>query len=129
MLRGRREQGKSILRMLTRSLPGILEFPYRLGRLYFQEGNTRLALREFETILKKDPLDFEAIKLALACYRDLNDFIGEGRLIQSVLKKGDRGFRGWMLARLAGWPGPDSDLIFSDGFDSGNTTNWTLTVP
>ena len=31
----------------------------------------------------------------------------------------------WMLARLAGWPGPDADLIFADGFESGDTSAWT----
>ncbi len=31
----------------------------------------------------------------------------------------------WMLARLAGWPGPDADLIFADGFESGDTSAGT----
>ena len=30
----------------------------------------------------------------------------------------------WMLARLAGWPGPDADVIFADGFESGDTSAW-----
>jgi hypothetical protein len=30
----------------------------------------------------------------------------------------------WMMARLAGWPGPDGDEIFSDGFESGDTGAW-----
>lgn len=35
----------------------------------------------------------------------------------------------WMLARLAGWPGPDADLIFADGFESGNMSGWSEQVP
>jgi hypothetical protein len=35
----------------------------------------------------------------------------------------------WMLARLAGWPGPDGDLIFADGFDSGTTDYWSIVTP
>ena len=34
----------------------------------------------------------------------------------------------WMLARLAGWEGPD-DVVFSDGFESGDTTEWSTAIP
>jgi hypothetical protein len=33
----------------------------------------------------------------------------------------------WMMARLAGWDGA-ADQIFSDGFESGNTSDWSTTV-
>ena len=33
----------------------------------------------------------------------------------------------WMLARLAGWPGPG--LLFGDGFESGDTSEWSVIVP
>jgi len=34
----------------------------------------------------------------------------------------------WMLARLAGWSGPD-EAVFADGFESGETLSWSRTVP
>ena len=35
----------------------------------------------------------------------------------------------WMAARLAGWEGPDVELIFSDGFESGSCDGWSLMIP
>jgi hypothetical protein len=35
----------------------------------------------------------------------------------------------WMAARLAGWEGPDSAAIFSDGFESGSCDSWSLFSP
>lgn len=35
----------------------------------------------------------------------------------------------WMLARLAGWAGPDADTIFADGFESGDVSAWSDHVP
>lgn len=35
----------------------------------------------------------------------------------------------WMAARLAGWEGPDSAPIFSDGFESGSYGSWSAFTP
>jgi len=35
----------------------------------------------------------------------------------------------WMAARLAGWEGPDSAVIFSDGFESGSLGSWSAFTP
>lgn len=35
----------------------------------------------------------------------------------------------WMAARLAGWEGPDSVPIFSDGFESGSYGSWSAVAP
>jgi hypothetical protein len=35
----------------------------------------------------------------------------------------------WMAARLAGWEGPDSLPVFSDGFETGNCDRWSGFVP
>ncbi len=35
----------------------------------------------------------------------------------------------WLLARLAGWSGPDVDVLFADGFELGTTAGWSLTEP
>jgi len=97
---GRREEGKSLLRTMIRSLPDVLELRYRLGELYLIEGKTEPAIREFETILKRDPDDFHSVKMAILCYRDLNNFVGEGELIQSLLHRPESMLGSWMLARL-----------------------------
>lgn len=33
----------------------------------------------------------------------------------------------WLMARLAGWPGPDA--LFADGFETGDATGWSETGP
>jgi hypothetical protein len=35
----------------------------------------------------------------------------------------------WMAARLAGWEGPDSAPIFSDGFECGSCGAWAVSTP
>jgi hypothetical protein len=35
----------------------------------------------------------------------------------------------WMAARLAGWPGPDGQPIFADGFESGSCASWSFWTP
>jgi len=35
----------------------------------------------------------------------------------------------WMMARLAGWDGGQNGEIFTDGFESGDTSAWSVTIP
>ncbi|MBU0755374.1 MAG: hypothetical protein KJ645_09555, partial [Planctomycetes bacterium] len=98
--RGRREEGKGLLRMLVRTETGFVELAYQLGLLYYQEGEEALAVKEFEKVRERDPTDIQSIKRMIRCCRRLNDTPGEMRLIRTVLDENDELLSRWLLARL-----------------------------
>lgn len=98
---GRKEQGKGVLRMIVRSHPQILEFSYRLGVMYLQEGNYESALAEFKKILERDPPDIESVKKALDCCEEMKDYTGKGRIVRSLLESDHNHLKSWVLTRLS----------------------------
>ncbi|MHC4944597.1 MAG: tetratricopeptide repeat protein [Planctomycetota bacterium] len=109
--RGRRMQGKNLLRMIVRNNPKLIELVYRLAQLYCEENNPALAVKEFEKVRERDPTDIESIKRLLQGYRDLDDSAGQANLIRSVFERMDPHLTRWILARLSFEEGKLKDYL------------------
>jgi len=74
-LLGREEEAENSLTLARKTDPSNTEFPYALGRIYYQEHRYADAIREFQAALVLDPKSYKAYDNLGLCY----EAVGDGR--------------------------------------------------